>query len=133
MERIRKPLAEMGADVALTEGHAPVTIRGRALKAVDYTTPVPSAQVKTCILLAGLQTEGMTTVREAIRTRDHSELALRAFGAKLTRRADSVRSKGRRRCMRLMRRFRETFLRRRSFFARRRCFRGRTWCWLRWG
>ncbi len=58
---------------------------GSALKAMDYTTPVPSAQVKTCILLAGLQTEGTTTVREAVRTRDHSELALRAFGAKLTR------------------------------------------------
>jgi 3-phosphoshikimate 1-carboxyvinyltransferase len=90
MERVRKPLAEMGADVALTDGHAPVRIHGRALKAVDYTTPVPSAQVKTCILLAGLQTEGMTTVREAIRTRDHSELALRAFGAKLTRSSDAV-------------------------------------------
>jgi 3-phosphoshikimate 1-carboxyvinyltransferase len=94
MERVRKPLAEMGAEVVLTEGHAPVTIHGRALKAVDYTTPVPSAQVKTCILLAGLQTAGMTTVREAIRTRDHSELALRAFGAKLTRKADSVSIEG---------------------------------------
>ena len=94
MERVRKPLAEMGADVVLTEGHAPVTIHGRALKAVDYTTPVPSAQVKTCILLAGLQTAGTTTVREAIRTRDHSELALRAFGAKLTRKVDSVSIEG---------------------------------------
>jgi len=94
MERIRKPLAEMGADVVLTEGHAPVKIHGKALTAVDYTTPVPSAQVKTCILLAGLQTAGTTTVREAIRTRDHSELALRAFGAKLTRKADSVSIEG---------------------------------------
>jgi 3-phosphoshikimate 1-carboxyvinyltransferase len=90
MERVRKPLSEMGADVVLTEGHAPVTIHGKPLRAMDYTTPVPSAQVKTCILLAGLQTVGTTTVREAIRTRDHSELALRAFGAKLTRKADSV-------------------------------------------
>jgi 3-phosphoshikimate 1-carboxyvinyltransferase len=90
MERVRKPLAEMGADVVLTEGHAPVTIHGKALRAVDYTTPVPSAQVKTCILLAGLQTAGTTTVREAVRTRDHSELALRAFGAKLMRTTDSV-------------------------------------------
>jgi 3-phosphoshikimate 1-carboxyvinyltransferase len=90
MERVRKPLSEMGADVVLTDGHAPVTIHGKALKAVDYTTPVPSAQVKTCILLAGLQTAGTTTVREAIRTRDHSELALRAFGAKLTRTVDSI-------------------------------------------
>jgi 3-phosphoshikimate 1-carboxyvinyltransferase len=90
MERIRNPLAEMGARLTLTEGHAPVTIQGTALQAVDYTTPVPSAQVKTCVLLAGLQTHGTTTVREAVRTRDHSELALRAFGAHLTRTIDSV-------------------------------------------
>lgn len=90
MERIRKPLEAMGARLSLTEGHAPVTIVGGPLKALDYTTPVPSAQVKTCVLLAGLQTEGATTVREAVRTRDHSELALRAFGAELTRTKDSV-------------------------------------------
>jgi 3-phosphoshikimate 1-carboxyvinyltransferase len=90
MERIRKPLAEMGAHINLTDGHAPVTIEGAPLHAIDFTTPVPSAQVKTCILLAGLQTTGDTIVREAIRTRDHSELALRAFGAKLTRSIDSI-------------------------------------------
>jgi 3-phosphoshikimate 1-carboxyvinyltransferase len=90
MERIRKPLEAMGARLTLTEGHAPLTIEGGALKAIDFTTPVPSAQVKTCVLLAGLQTAGTTTVREAVRTRDHSELALRAFGARLTRTLDSV-------------------------------------------
>jgi 3-phosphoshikimate 1-carboxyvinyltransferase len=90
MERIREPLAAMGARLTLTEGHAPLTIEGGPLNAIDYTTPIPSAQVKTCILLAGLQTAGTTTVHEAVRTRDHSELALRAFGAKLTRTADSV-------------------------------------------
>jgi 3-phosphoshikimate 1-carboxyvinyltransferase len=90
MERIRRPLEEMEARLTLTEGHAPLTIEGRALKAIDYTTPVPSAQVKTCVLLAGLQTAGTTTVREAVRTRDHSELAMRAFGATLTRTHDSV-------------------------------------------
>ncbi len=90
MERIRKPLEAMGARLTLTEGHAPLTIQGSPLQAIDYTTPVPSAQVKTCVLLAGLQTPGTTTVREAIRTRDHSELALRAFGATLTRDLDSV-------------------------------------------
>lgn len=90
MERVRKPLAQMGAHITLTEGHAPVTIQGAPLHAIDYTTPVPSAQVKTCVLLAGLQTAGTTTVREALRTRDHSELALRAFGAELTRTSDSV-------------------------------------------
>ena len=94
MERIRKPLEAMGARLTLTEGHAPLTIEGCTLKAIDYTTPVPSAQVKTCILLAGLQTAGTTTVREAVRTRDHSELALRAFGATLTRTVDSVSIEG---------------------------------------
>ena len=94
MGRIREPLAAMGARLNLTEGHAPLTIDGGALKAIDYTTPVPSAQVKTCILLAGLQTAGTTTVREAVRTRDHSELALRAFGARLERTLDSVSIQG---------------------------------------
>lgn len=90
MERIRKPLEAMGASITLTDGHAPLTINGRKLKAIDFTTPVPSAQVKTCVLLAGLQTEGTTTVHEAVRTRDHSELALRALGATLTRDQNSV-------------------------------------------
>ena len=94
MERIRKPLEAMGARITLTDGHAPLTIEGGALKAIDYTTPVPSAQVKSCILLAGLQTAGVTTVREAVRTRDHSELALRAFGAKVERTVDSVTING---------------------------------------
>jgi 3-phosphoshikimate 1-carboxyvinyltransferase len=94
MERIRKPLEEMGARLTLTDGHAPLTIDGGALKAIDYTTPVPSAQVKTCVLLAGLQTAGTTTVREALRTRDHSELALRAFGATLERTVNSVSISG---------------------------------------
>jgi 3-phosphoshikimate 1-carboxyvinyltransferase len=90
MERIRRPLEAMGARLQLTEGHAPLTIEGTPLQPIDYTTPVSSAQVKTCILLAGLQTEGTTIVREAVRTRDHSELALRAFGASLARTIDSV-------------------------------------------
>jgi 3-phosphoshikimate 1-carboxyvinyltransferase len=94
MERVRKPLEAMGARLTLTEGHAPLTIEGSPLRAGDYTTPVPSAQIKSCILLAGLQTAGTTTVREAVRTRDHSELALRAFGAKLTRTLDSVSIEG---------------------------------------
>ena len=90
MERVRKPLSEMGAEITLTSGHAPITITGHKLTAVDYTTPVPSAQVKTAVLFAGLQAAGTTTLREAIRTRDHGELALRAFGAELTRTVDSV-------------------------------------------
>ncbi len=94
MERIRKPLELMGARLTLTEGHAPITIDGGPLTAIDFTTPVPSAQVKTCVLLAGLQTAGTTTVRESVRTRDHSELALRGFGANLTRTSDSVSISG---------------------------------------
>ena len=90
MERIRKPLQAMGARLTLTDGHAPLTIEGAVLKPIDYTTPVPSAQVKTCILLAGLQTAGTTSVSESVRTRDHSELALRAFGASVARSLDSV-------------------------------------------
>ena len=90
MERIRKPLELMGARLTLTEGHAPLTIEGGPLRPIDYTTPVPSAQIKSCVLFAGLQATGMTTVHEAVRTRDHTELALRAFGATLTRTSDSV-------------------------------------------
>ena len=90
MERIRKPLAQMGAHLELTEGHAPITIQGAPLTAIDYTTPIPSAQVKTALLFAGLQASGTTTIRESVRTRDHGELALRAFGATIERSLDSV-------------------------------------------
>ncbi|HEX3438000.1 MAG TPA: 3-phosphoshikimate 1-carboxyvinyltransferase [Pseudacidobacterium sp.] len=85
MERVRKPISQMGAEITLTDGHAPLTIRGGNLRGVDYTTPVPSAQVKTALLFAGLQAEGTTTVRESVRTRDHGELSLRAFGANVDR------------------------------------------------
>ncbi len=90
MERVRRPLAAMGAEITLTDGHAPMIVDGRKLAAIDYSTPIPSAQVKTAILFAGLQAEGRTTVRESVRTRDHSELALRAFGARLDRDRDAV-------------------------------------------
>jgi 3-phosphoshikimate 1-carboxyvinyltransferase len=90
MERVRKPLLEMGASIDLLDGHAPVRIQGAKLRGISYTTPVPSAQVKTALLFAGLQAEGTTTVNEAVRTRDHGELALRAFGAEIRRSSDSV-------------------------------------------
>jgi 3-phosphoshikimate 1-carboxyvinyltransferase len=90
MERVRRPISQMGAEITLTDGHAPLTIRGGKLKGIDYSTPVPSAQVKTALLFAGLQAEGVTIVREAVRTRDHGELALRAFGAEVARATDSV-------------------------------------------
>ena len=85
MERIRKPLSQMGAQIDLVDGHAPMTVHGRPLRAIDFTTPIPSAQVKTAVLFAGLQAEGTTSLSEAVRTRDHSEHALKAFGATLTR------------------------------------------------
>ena len=85
MERIRKPLSQMGANIQLVEGHAPMTVHGGPLHAIDFTTPIPSAQVKTAVLFAGLQAEGTTSLTESIRTRDHTEHALKAFGATLTR------------------------------------------------
>ena len=90
MERVRKPLLEMGAKIKLLDGHAPVEIEGAPLQGISYRTPVPSAQVKTALLFAGLQAAGTTTVSEAVRTRDHGELALRAFGADIHRTSDSV-------------------------------------------
>jgi 3-phosphoshikimate 1-carboxyvinyltransferase len=86
MERIMKPLAEMGAKITATNGkYPPLEIEGGILKPIDYTLPIASAQVKTCVLFAGLYADGTTVVRESIRTRDHSELALREFGADITR------------------------------------------------
>jgi 3-phosphoshikimate 1-carboxyvinyltransferase len=90
MERIRKPLSAMGARLILTNGHAPITIEGAPLTAIDFDTPIPSAQVKTAVLFAGLQAQGTTSLSEAVRTRDHSEHALRAFGATLTRTNDRL-------------------------------------------
>lgn len=94
MERIRKPLSEMGAHMELVDGHAPMVIHGGPLRAIDFTAPVPSAQVKTAILFAGLQAEGTTTLAEAVRTRDHSEHALRAFGATLIRTGEKLSING---------------------------------------
>ena len=85
MERIRTPLSAMRARIELTEGHAPVTIQGVPLHGLDYQTPIASAQVKTCLLFAGLQASGTTLVHESVHTRDHGELALRAFGAEIER------------------------------------------------
>ncbi|HEY1496798.1 MAG TPA: 3-phosphoshikimate 1-carboxyvinyltransferase [Candidatus Solibacter sp.] len=85
MQRIMKPLAQMGAEIrAREEKFPPLEIRGGKLRAIDYTLPVPSAQVKTCVLFAGLFAEGETTVTEPVKSRDHSEIALREFGADLT-------------------------------------------------
>ncbi|MGA3241425.1 MAG: 3-phosphoshikimate 1-carboxyvinyltransferase [Bryobacteraceae bacterium] len=85
MQRIMTPLAQMGARIHAQEGKfPPLEIEGGALRPIRYHLPVPSAQVKTCVLFAGLFAEGETVVVEPIRSRDHTEIALREFGADLT-------------------------------------------------
>ncbi|PMB10610.1 3-phosphoshikimate 1-carboxyvinyltransferase [Fischerella thermalis CCMEE 5273] len=85
MSRVVKPLQQMGAQIwGRKDGSlAPLAISGQALKPIHYHSPIASAQVKSCILLAGLLTEGQTTVTEPALSRDHSERMLKAFGAKL--------------------------------------------------
>ena len=83
MQRVITPLSQMGAKIESREGKPPLRIAGGSLKAIDYTMPVASAQVKSCVLFAGLYADGETRVEEPIRTRDHTELALRAFGGQL--------------------------------------------------
>jgi 3-phosphoshikimate 1-carboxyvinyltransferase len=91
MSRVIKPLRQMGATIEAGPGERPpLEVRGGRLRAIDYTMPVASAQVKSAVLFAGLLAEGETSVEEPYRTRDHSELALRAFGAELTRRRNRV-------------------------------------------
>jgi len=84
MRRVTDPLTVMGARIETTEGRLPVTIEGGGLRGIAYTTPVPSAQVKSAILLAGLLAAGTTTVVESTPTRDHTERALAAFGVPVT-------------------------------------------------
>ena len=85
MQRIMRPLAEMGAEIRAREDKfPPLEIHGTRLRPIDYTLPVPSAQVKTCVLFGGLFAEGQTSVSEPVASRDHTEIALREFGADLT-------------------------------------------------
>jgi 3-phosphoshikimate 1-carboxyvinyltransferase len=91
MERIAEPLRQMGAVIETTEGHAPVVIEGScALHGVSYELPMASAQVKSAVLLAGLNAEGPTTVVEPVPTRDHTELMLESAGVRVVRRPKSV-------------------------------------------
>ncbi len=83
MERIITPLTAMGARIASCQGRPPLQITGGALRAIEYRLPVASAQVKSAVLFAGLFASGETWVEEPVRTRNHSELALQAFGARL--------------------------------------------------
>jgi 3-phosphoshikimate 1-carboxyvinyltransferase len=88
MRRVVEPLELMGARVSATDGHAPLRVEGRKpLRAIEYKTRVASAQVKSCVLLAGLGAEGRTTVQERAHTRDHTERMLEWFGAQIETRA----------------------------------------------
>lgn len=86
MSRVVKPLQQMGASIWGRKNHslAPLAIKGDQLQSIHYHSPIASAQVKSSILLAGLLTEGKTTVTEPAISRDHSERMLKAFGAELT-------------------------------------------------
>jgi 3-phosphoshikimate 1-carboxyvinyltransferase len=94
MRRIMEPLSKMGASIRAHDGHAPLHVRGGKLRGIDYRPDVPSAQVKTSLLFAGLFAEGETSVEEPHRTRDHGELALRAFGADVERSKNRVSIRG---------------------------------------
>ena len=85
MGRIMKPLSMMGADITSIHdtGCAPLSIKGRSLNAIHYDSPVASAQVKSCVLLAGLYANGKTSVTEPALSRDHTERMLRSFGANI--------------------------------------------------
>jgi 3-phosphoshikimate 1-carboxyvinyltransferase len=90
MGRIIEPLERMGARVESSNGKPPLTIHGADLSAITYRTPVPSAQIKSAVILAGLHASGTTVVTESVLTRNHTELALRAFGARVTVDGSSV-------------------------------------------
>ena len=90
MKRIIDPLTKMGATISAEDGHAPLRVRGGKLRGIRYEPPVASAQVKTALLFAGLLAEGDTRVDEPVRTRDHGEIALQAFGAQIKRDKDGA-------------------------------------------
>jgi 3-phosphoshikimate 1-carboxyvinyltransferase len=95
MARIITPLAEMGAKITSSEGgRPPLNIQGGRLKAIHYKPEVASAQVKSCVLFAGLFADGETVIEEPIRTRDHGEIALRTFGAEVERVGNASRIRG---------------------------------------
>ncbi len=92
MKRVMEPLSQMGAKIESLSGNgcAPLRISGTPLKGIHYKTPVASAQVKSCILFAGMYADGATTVTEPVLSRDHSERMLEHFGARLTREGTAV-------------------------------------------
>jgi 3-phosphoshikimate 1-carboxyvinyltransferase len=98
MRRVIVPLERMGAHIASNDGRPPLTIEGLASPTpIDFQPEVPSAQVKSAILLAGLHGDGVTCVRETTSTRDHTERALATFGVAVSHEAGGVAVKGRQR------------------------------------
>ncbi len=96
MKRIIDPLTAMGARIeARDERFPPLVIHGSPLRPLDYTLPVASAQVKTCVLFAGIYADGETIVREPVISRDHSEIALQEFGADISVTKRVITLKGR--------------------------------------
>lgn len=85
MRRVIAPLTEMGASISAVDGHPPLTIDGTTLHGISYRPEVPSAQVKSAVLLAGLHASDRTTIIEPAATRDHTERALEAFGVRVIR------------------------------------------------
>ena len=95
MARVITPLRQMGAEISAAAGdRPPLHIHGGKLRAIEYKTPIASAQVKSAVLFAGLFATGGTTVEEPHRTRDHTEQALRAFGVELSRSRNRVSVRG---------------------------------------
>jgi 3-phosphoshikimate 1-carboxyvinyltransferase len=94
MQRIITPLTAMGAEISSEGGHPPLNIKGGNLNAIQYNSPVASAQVKSAVLLAGLYCDGITTVIEPGRSRDHTERMLKAHGAEITTKGLEVSIKG---------------------------------------
>jgi 3-phosphoshikimate 1-carboxyvinyltransferase len=88
MERVRQPLATMGAKLDLVNGHLPMTIHGQRLHAANYQMTVASAQVKSALILAALQADHPSTIIEKLPTRDHTERLLQAFGGEIVTAAD---------------------------------------------
>ena len=95
MARVIQPLTSMGARISAgAQDRPPLKISGSRLHGIDFKMPVASAQVKSCVLFAGLLAEGETRVEEPLRTRDHGEVALRAFGAELRRDGNATSIRG---------------------------------------
>lgn len=91
MKRIIEPLTLMGAQIDSVDGHLPMLIRGAKLRGIKYNSPIASAQVKSCILLAGLNAEGTTTYSEVYPSRNHTELMLAYLGANIETEKNTVK------------------------------------------